>query len=67
MQKKVTTMRLRDDILDFLDEIQNRTQLSRSKANELLIDIIRDYLTLDQICLEHSVRDDIDGRKKIQE
>ena len=67
MQKKVTTMRLRDDVLEYLNEIQNRTQLSRSKSVELLVDIIRDYLTYDQVCLEHSVRDDIDGRKKTQE
>lgn len=67
MQKKVTTMRLRDDILDYLDQIQNQTQLSRSKSVELLVDIIRDYFTINQVCLEHSVRDDIDGRKKAQE
>jgi len=64
MQKKLTTIRLPDEIMAYLEDIQDKTQLSRSKTIELLIDITQDYFSIDQVCLESSVRDLIDGRTK---
>ena len=64
MRKKMLSLRLPDEILSYLDEIQDKTQLSRSKTIELLIDITQDYFSIDQVCLESDVRDLIDGRTK---
>jgi len=63
MRKKMLSLRLPEEILGYLDEIQDKTQLSRSKTVELLISITQDYFSKDQICLESDVRDLIDGRE----
>ena len=64
MRKKMLSMRLPDEILAYLDEIQEKTQLSRSKTIELLVSITQDYFSIDQVCLESDVRDLKDGRTK---
>jgi metal-responsive CopG/Arc/MetJ family transcriptional regulator len=62
MRKKPVSVRLPDEIVAYLDEIQDKTQLNRSKAVELLVSITQDYFSKDQICLESDVRNLIDGR-----
>jgi metal-responsive CopG/Arc/MetJ family transcriptional regulator len=62
MRKKPVSVRLPDEIVAYLDEIQDKTQLNRSKAVELLVSITHDYFSKDQICLESDVRNLIDGR-----
>lgn len=64
MRKKMTSIRLPEEIIAYLDEIQDKTQLSRGKTIELLVSITQDYFSIDQLCLESDVRDLIDGRTK---
>jgi len=64
--KKHINFRLDTDIADYLDHISEMNNITRSKAIELAIGIVKDYFTDKMIRLEYEARGDIDGRKKIQ-
>lgn len=67
MRKKTVSMKMDTDLLAYIDQIADQNQTSRSKTLELFIDIIRDYLTSDQLYQEYYVRGEIDGRRKFGE
>lgn len=62
MRKSVLTATIRKEAIDFLDHISEMNSTSRSKINELLIDIVKDYFTDEQIAMELKVRGNSDGR-----
>lgn len=66
MRKQITSVTLSPPTLEFVDHIAEINSVSRSKAMELLIDLVQDYFTEKQIAMEYEMRGVLDGRAKNQ-
>ncbi len=64
MRKPTVSMKMDTGLIEYVDQIADQNQTSRSKTIELFITIIRDYLTDDQLFQEYHARGDTDGRRK---
>jgi len=62
MIKKHISIRLEARTIDFLDNVAETNGLSRSNALALVVNITRDYFSMDQIAAECKVRGIADGR-----
>ena len=63
MIKKQISIRVDENIIDFLDDIAKTCSISRNAAFALVSDIARDYFSIGQIIAEHGVRGVVDGRR----
>ena len=64
MSKRIISATISPEVVDYIDRVSEMNSVSRSKAIELLINIVQDYFSDNQICQEHIVRGVIDGRTK---
>ena len=62
--KKNVNATIETELIDYLNQISKTNKVSRSKALELVISLVQDYFTDDQIALEHNARGVIDRRFK---